>query len=250
VTIPLRAAAAVLLAVAVLTAPSAAPAEPFLDLFTGKSWTHDADVEISQPGRGNAFTVEDLGFDDESFVSPPYYGFRAGYFFESLPAVGVGVEFIHFKILGETRDTKRIVGTRAGAPIDARVPVNSVVQKFDVSHGVNYVMFDVIGRYRLLQDAERFPHGRVQLHAGAGIGPVISNTSARIDGVTADAGYELAGVGVQGFLGIRALFSRYVGLFAEYKFTRADLEVGLKGGHADVDERSHHIVGGISFFLP
>lgn len=245
-----RAAAVLVLLLSVIQGAARAAAEPFLDLYTGKSFTRDGDVRIRQPALGNDFTVESVSFDDESFRSPIWYGVRAGYFFEQTPWLGVAAEFVHFKILAETAETRRLTGTRGGVPVDTTARVDTVVQEFSITHGVNYLTLDLLVRYSLLSDPERFPRGRLQLYAGAGAGPVITHAENRIDGVENDERYEVGGVGVQGFVGIRALLFRHFGLFAEYKLTRSRLEVGVAGGDAQVRETTHHVVGGITIPLP
>lgn len=238
-----------IIAAATCLVPPAA-AEPFLDLYTGKSFTRRSDIRITQPAFGNNFTFENVSFDDESFKTSPYYGLRAGYFFESVPAVGLALEFFHFKLLGETAETRHLIGTRSGAPVDAAVRVDSIVQQFNISHGLNYLTLDLLLRHRLLSDGERFRQGRVQLYGGVGVGPVIAHAENRIDGAPNEQRYEVAGAGVQVFLGARGLLFKYFGLFAEYKFTHSSLEVSVASGEGHVEENTHHLVGGITIPLP
>lgn len=231
--------------------PRPARAEPFLDAYTGVNFTRDADLRVKQGSSGNDFTVHDLSFSPRLSDGAPYWGVRAGYFFGEEPAwFGLAIEFFHFKIVGETGDTREISGTRTGQPFDARVPVNTAVQRFESSNGVNYLTLDLLVRRGFLVDDEDYPHGRLQLYAGVGAGPVITYARSTIDGVSRAAGYELAGAGVQGFAGIRLLLFKNVGIFAEGKYTHADLTVGVKGGHADLTEQSFHVVGGLSLVLP
>lgn len=227
-----------------------AQAEPFVDLYTGKSYTRDADVRIRQEGLGNDFRVHDVRFDDESFSDPQYYGGRVGYFFDRAPWLGVAIDFVHFKIIADTDETKRFTGTLAGAPLDARLPMSTIVQRFDITHGVNYLTINGLVRYSLLTDAERFPHGRIQLFAGAGLGPVITHAENSIQDVHNRRSYEVAGLGVQGFAGVRMMLFKYVGAFAQYRFTRSDLDVRVASGRGKVEEISHHLVGGLTFSLP
>jgi hypothetical protein len=237
------------LALVAIAGPAAA--EPFLDGFTGRNFTRDADVHVKQPAAGNDFTVHDLSFSPGLSEGAPYYGIRAGYFFPGLPWLGVAVEFFHFKIVGETGDTRRISGTRGGAPIDARVPVDTVMQRFENSNGETYITVDVLARYGFLEDRQDFPHGRLQLYAGLGVGPVVTYTYSTIDGVARASGYELGGGGIQVFTGARFLLFKYGGLFIEGKTTYSRLTVGVaRGGHADVTEQSAHLVGGITLTMP
>lgn len=241
---------AVLVVCLVISSVSPAGAEGFLDLYVGKSFTQPADVRVRQPSFQSDFTVEDVSFDDKSFDSPLYYGARAGYFFESLPWLGLAAEFFHFKMYGDTRDSRRVDGVVAGAPVRGEVPVRTHVQRFDISHGVNYMMVDALFRYTLLDDPQQSPPGRIQLYAGLGVGPVLTHAENRVAHVKGNAGYEIAGVGAQAFAGVRALVWRVIGVFAEYKVTHSSLNVGVASGRGRVDETSHHLIGGLTFHLP
>lgn len=232
--------------------PDRAGAEAVLDAFTGVNFTRDADVRIEQPAAGNDFTVHGLSFEPHPGEKAPYYGVRAGYFFGEAPAwFGLALEFFHFKTIGEVGDVRRISGTRGGVAVDGRLPVNTVVQQFELSNGLSYVTLDALARYGFLTDATDFPHGRLQLYAGVGAGPAIAYTYSTIDGVKRAGGYEVAGAGVQGFVGVRFLVWKHVGLFVEGKYTHSWLTVGVaKGGQAEVTEESAHAVVGLTVALP
>ena len=227
-----------------------AAAEPFVDAYFGKSSLQSSDVRIEQSDLGNSFRFRDVKFDDDSFESPPVYGLRAGYFFEQLPWLGVALDFVHFKIIGDTSEVKPLVGTRNGVAVDTTARVDSIVQQFQVTHGVNYLTVNVLARYGFLEDPVEFPRGRVQLYGGAGVGPVIAHTENRVDGLKNREGYEVAGTGLQVFVGVRALLFKYLGVFVEYRFTRSELTVDLARGKGRVDENTHHIFGGITVPLP
>ena len=239
-----------LIAMILLAAASPAAAEPFLDLYTGKSSTLNSDIRIHQSSQGNDFTVQDASYSDDSFTTPPYYGIRAGYFFEQYPWLGLAIDFFHFKMIANTNETKRFTGTVGGASIDGQQPMHSIVESFEISHGVNYVTATALARYSLLEDPERFPKGRIQLYSGVGLGPIITHAENRVQNILYDDPYRVAGLGVQAFAGVRTLLFKHVGLFAEYRFTHSSLEVSVFSGRANVDENTHHIVGGITFTIP
>jgi len=58
--------------------------------------------------------------------------------------------------------------------------------------------------------------------------------------------HELAGLGVQGFVGARFLILKNLGVFTEYKFSHSALEVAVPSGQGRVQENTHHLVGGIT----
>jgi hypothetical protein len=246
-----------LAALAVAAALGAVPlrgagAEPFLDGYSGTNFTRDADLTIEQPAVGNDFTIRDLSFDPVHGDGAPYYGVRAGYFFGEAPSwFGLALEFFHFKMSAETDGTRDVSGTIGGTSIAARLPVAGVVQHFSLTNGLSYVTLDALVRHGFLVDDEDFPHGRLQLYAGVGVGPVIGYPRSRIQGVDSEPGYQLAGVGGQGFAGVRFLLFRNVGLFAEGKVTYSRLTVDVaRGGTAELTEQSLHLVGGITLMFP
>jgi len=230
--------------------PRPSAAEWFVDAYLGKSFTHDSDLKINQPANNSRFTVRNFSYDDESFASPPYYGARGGYFFHSLPWLGVSIDFIHFKTMGETGDNKRFVGTRNGAPINVVQPVNTVIQKFDISHGLNYLTLNAILRHGFLAEMERFPQGRLQAYIGAGPALVIAHPENQIEGVENSQKYEIAGAGVHTFAGMKWLLFRNFGIFGEYKLTYSRPNVDLRVGDAKLNAITHHTVFGITVPFP
>lgn len=241
-----RAATRLAIALLTLAIPTHVWAEPFLDAYLGKSFTQDSDIHIRQPRSVSDYTFENVTFNDDSFSSPPYYGLRAGYFFESHSWLGLAVEFFHFKIDAEVSDVRPLRGTHTGSSVAGAVQVKSLVQQFEVSHGVNYLTLDALFRYPLMTSPEQFPHGRLQLYTGVGLGPVIAYPETRIDNVRSGSGYEVAGLGVQGFVGVRFLIYKYLGVFGEYKFTHSALSVSVPSGTGHVQENTHHLVGGLT----
>lgn len=241
---------ALALAAGLLLAAAPAGAEPFLDLYGGRSDTRPADLRIRQPAHGRDVRVAEVPFDDESFESPVYYGVRAGVFPARAPWLGVAVEFVHFKLFADPGAVRPVSGQAAGAPLSGSAPVGSVVQAFGISHGVNYLTVDLLFRRPVLRPAGRGAAGRVELHAGLGAGPVVAHPENTVFGERNDERYELAGAGVQLLAGARLRLARRAGLLVEYKFTAADLEVGVAGGEARLRERTHHLVAGAALRFP
>ncbi len=128
--------------------------------------------------------------------------------------------------------------------------MNTVVQSFSLSHGLNYVLFNGYLRQGFYKDPDRFPAGRLQLYGGAGVGPVIVHPENSVEHLGNDGDYELGGPGGQVCLGVRLLLLKHFGLFTEYKFTFSGLDVGVARGDAELHERSHHLIGGLTVSLP
>ena len=212
--------------------------ERFVDLCLGHSFPCDSDLRIRQPSLGNDYTLEGIGFDDDSFDDPLWYSARAGIGLKRPSWLAVSAELIHAKIYARTKETKRLVGSRGGESVDGSVRVDSLVQRFDATHGLNHLMLDLLARRRLLR--------QLDLRVGAGVGLAIVHPENRIDGRGNRPRYEIAGVGVQGFIGVRAMVYHPLGLLAEYKFTRSDIAVDLASGEALFSERTQHLALGLT----
>lgn len=225
-------------------------AEPLIDLYFGQQFTDSSAIRFKQFSLRNDFTFHDVPLDSQSFVSPFYWGVRGTYYFERVPWLGVGVEYIHMKVFADTSDVRQLTGIRAGVPVDTGVPMNTVVQGFSISHGLNYVLFNGYLRHGFYKDPVRFPAGRVQPYGGIGAGPVIVHPENSVDHLDNGGGYDVGGAGGQVCLGVRFLLLQYFGVFAEYKFTFSSLEVDVAHGSAELDERSHHLIGGLTVSLP
>ncbi|HSQ06031.1 MAG TPA: hypothetical protein VLN59_18485, partial [Burkholderiales bacterium] len=133
---------------------------------------------------------------------------------------------------------------------DTSLTMNTVVQGFSVSHGLNYVLFNAYVRHGFYKDPDRFPAGRVQPYGGIGVGPVIVHPENSVEHLDNSGGYDIGGAGGQVCLGARLLLLRYLGVFAEYKFTFSSPDVDVAQGSAHFDERSHHLIGGLTVPLP
>jgi hypothetical protein len=242
-------AAAILLAAAAWRGESAW-GEPIVDLYAGKSSTLNSSIHILQPPLGNDYIFEDVSFDDESFQSPIWYGVRAGYFLEDHPWLGGAIEFFHFKVVAKTNEMKRLKGIRRGEAVDTVVKMKSIVQQFQITHGVNYLTADVVVRHSLSTDVERFRRGQLQLYGGLGGGAVISHPENRIDNVKNEIffrdEYEATGVGFHAFIGARVLMFRHFGLIAEYKFSGSRIKAKVAFGDGIMDENTHHLIGGVT----
>src|SRR5262245_47344904 len=122
-----------------LSAPSGASGEGFVDLRVGGSFTVDNDVELSVPG----FSV-DIPTQYEDSVTG---GIRGGYWFDSLPWLGLGADVSYFAPDDDT----------PGGPEYDVIPVSPLL----------------MGRIPIAT-SEEYPHGRVQPYLAVGPGVFIS----------------------------------------------------------------------------
>ena len=216
-----------------------ARAEWFGDLYGGMAYTPRSDITMV---IGSPTGPADHIFHDVKWDKSPVFGARAGYWFESLPWYGVGLDVFRFNadVPMQTVDTT-ISGVRAPATLQA-IDFQSTVFAFDV----------VRLRHLLLASAE-YPQGRLQIDATAGPALFRTTVTNKANGelttqpaTDTASGYKL-GAGVSWRL------TQRTALFAEYRFTHVHTEPVLKGTitGANVpmpfDLDTHHLVAGASF---
>jgi lipid A oxidase len=212
--------------------------------YVGGARTQNSDLFLER-GAGTQVTFQGVSWRGRSFDGPLYYGFRTGYFFH--PNIGIQSEFIHMKIYAETEREVQVSGTVSGTPVSGRMPMNTIVQRFNISHGLNVVLFSVVGRHHLLkEDDERL--GRVMLTGRFGFGPTIPHPEITIQNSDFES-YAYGGTAIQLAGGAEYRLWRKLYFLTEYKFTRTrqDIDIGQNSGRTLV--RSHHGVFGLSLHL-
>ena len=241
--------AGVALAAALMSAGLPASAEVLLEAFMGKAFNRPSDFAIRQPARDTDLTFSGVSYEDKSFQPSPYYGYRVVDYFDSAPWLGLSLEFLHLKAFAENGGTYRARGKRAGAPVDGDILMSEVVQAFAVTHGLNFLTLNVQARRRMLRSGA-YPRGSFSPYAGFGAGAVIPFAESVVEGQDHDTGYFVSRrPSLQAFVGGRLQVQRRWLLFAEYKFTRADLRVGIDSGSAEALFEAHNLLFGVGFVL-
>jgi opacity protein-like surface antigen len=217
-------------------------AEWRLGLFLGKASTCDSDLKIEQPSSQNHLLFHDIDYTDKSFRTPLYYGLRAGYFPPNYPNFGGEIEFIHAKIYSDSEQTVRVSGVRNGESIDSTIRLGEIVQGFSMTHGLNFLFFNLVGRLSLLRNENL---ERVALCARLGMGPLIPHTESVIDGDRKEQ-YELQGPAYQLAAGTEMNIWKNVNLLFEYKYTYAKVkDARIAHGQAVTKLGTNHLVFGV-----
>lgn len=206
--------AAVLASVALGARP--ASAEWFADLYAGTSFTQKSDLKLNDQGIGPG-TYENVEFD-RSLA----WGGRAGRYFDSVPFLGVGLDFFRFyPYLGPQSVQLRGCFYPGGCG-SGRGGTGS----FDVE--TTAVSVDLMLRVPLLKTDDA-PQGRVQPYLVAGppvfmttITPRHTRNFRNHDSDTDFSfGYKLGG-------GVAVQIFKNLSLFGEYRFTHVSPEVELR----------------------
>jgi hypothetical protein len=219
--------------------------ELFLKVSTGVGLSRDSDLKIRQ-GAGTRLTFSDVPWEDNSLSGPSarYVSVRIGYFLKSKPWLGVAGEFLHFKIFGEVDRVARVRGTNEGVPIDALLPISDIVQRYEVTNGVNFLPVSFIARYRGRR-GEKFPDGRVRPYGGVGVGPTLLYTRSTVNGSIRSGPYEWGNPGFMAIAGLELMASRHWDVFTEYKFTYTEVNGQVSGGSSSSEIYSNHFTLGV-----
>ncbi len=210
--------------------------------YGGRSWTQPSEITLHLPGQNTLLRFEGVRYSDRSFEMPIYYGVRVNYFLPENPSVVLGVEVLHNKVYAQTDRNVRAIGIENGVPVDRNQRLSDTIQKFDISHGVNYLTFNAM--YRPVE----WQKGRLVPYAGVGLGVLLLHPENRV-GNQAREQWEWDGFGWQVFLGGEYELTDTWSLFLEYKYTNSSVTVKVVDGWADTRLRTHHIAFGSAYRL-
>lgn len=223
-------------------------AETELSASVGYTWTRPANVTVSQPSTDSDATFGDVHWESRALQAPIYYGLRATHWLTAHPQLGLGAEFVHYKVYAEVDRSVPVRGRWNGSPVDTTAPMRDRVQNFSISHGVNYVAANLLYRWRVDGEARRV----AALVPYVGGGPVlyILHPENTVNGQTQDGPYQTSGVGVHAFAGLNYPLAAHIGMFTEVKLdagrARADV---AGGGRAEANLRTLQIALGFAYAL-
>ncbi len=213
-----------------------ARAEWAIDLYGGAAWTDSTNLDVSgrdDTGASIQSTIFDIKTDTGYTV-----GARVGYWFESLPVLGLSLDTFYFSIPLPAQTlsaTATFSGEFLGRPITFTATGEAQVPAVDLPAAAFSPQVSL--RWPLLVSQE-FPKGRLQPYIGAGPAWAFTVDSDRLDvelGAEARAGAALHVVS-------------YLALFAEYRYvTFPGFEVVARGLAYTVDINSNQAVLGLSF---
>ena len=225
---------------AVGLAPRTAHAQWYVGGYLGAAATQSAPVFIDVPASGVALEFRDVEFEGRAFESPQYYGWRIGSLLGAR-RFGLEVEFIHLKDYAKTDAAYDTTGSSGTAPLTSGQPMRTIVERYAMSHGLNFLVTNVVFR----QEAS---DRRVAIIVRGGAGSTIPHTETTVLGAAVDK-YEGAGLGVHAAAGLDVQLRGRLSLIGEYKWTYARPEITVAGGTGRTTAATHHIAFGLAFGL-
>jgi len=216
-----------------------ASAEWFADLFAGLSFTRDHDLKLNDQGIGQG-TYESVEFD-RSLA----WGGRAGRYFDSLPFLGLGLDFFRYypDIGGQSVQLRGCFfpggcGSGRGGTGSLDVETTSV-------------SVDLMLRLPLWKSTEA-PQGRVQPYVAVGpplfITTITPRNTRNFRNHDDDTDYSF---GNKAAAGVAVQVWSNLALFGEYRFTHVSPEVELRDANLNrttlrTDLDTHSALLGIS----
>jgi hypothetical protein len=225
-----------------LIAPSRAAAQWYLGASIGANRNLDAAVSVRQPSTNLALDFHDVHFEAQSNYPRRYYTARLGRMGRS--GLGFEAELIHYKAVGVTSRTYDVTVVDGIAP-PAASPMNAVVQEYQMTHGVNLVLFNVVAVRGLGGSGS----GRAALEFRAGAGFSLPHAESTVNGRAVHQ-YEYGGRGAGVGAGLRVRLLPRISALAEYKFTYTRPTIDIAdGGTGWTTLWSHHATVGLSVGL-
>jgi opacity protein-like surface antigen len=224
-------------ALAFMVVATPAFAEWYADIYGGAAYTPQSDITLVV---GSPSGPADHVLHDVKWTNSAEFGARAGYWSDTAPWYGVGLDIFHFSANVPTQ-TVNLTISGATAP--------AALQAIDFS--ASAIALDLVRlRYRALASGE-YPNGRLQPFASAGPALFQVRVTNKANGelttqpaTDTTVGYKL-GAGASWQLWQRAA------VFGEYRYTHFHAEPALQGTITGArvptkfDLDIHHLVAGV-----
>ena len=208
--------------------------------YIGSAHTQNSFLDVEQPALGTNIRFHDVAYQGESFQPPLYYGIRGGYWFRRY--WGAEVELTHLKIFARVDQPATVTGVLNGTPINSLSPINTIVQRFSISHGDNLLLANAVFHHQLWSSrGSDVPRAYIALRFG--VGATIPHAESTIENAV-DEHYQAGSPAIQLAGSLEVRLWRRVYWMGEYKFTRTRQQVDVSSGTAATLLQSHHVVTG------
>ena len=218
-----------------IAAPMPALAQWYAAGTIGANHSQSSTIVINRPSADTRVKLSGVEWNSESWVSPQYYGYRFGRLMRN-QRWGLEFEFVHPKMFGITARTVHISGTINGAAVDTRAPMDTIVPRYAMSHGMNVATGNLVRRWPFGSN-----RGALAMRIGAGL--AIPHNETTMDGLSEDH-YELGGFAAQGAAGGEVHLARWFWAMGEYKLSWARPRIAVAGGTGQTTALIHQVAFG------
>lgn len=229
-------------------APARADAQWFASVAFGGNHTTPATVSIRPTSPDTSLDFHDVTFQAKALKSPQYYNWHIGRFLGSSGRIGIELEFIHLKVIADVSRSVRVTGRENGIVIDEVARMDTRVQEYQMTHGLNFVMANLV--YRMPLGAKTASgSSRFVLLARVGAGETIPHAETSVYGKQKEL-YEWAGPGVGASIGMSYRIHGRFSAVADYKLTHAKPKIPLADGKGQTTAVTHQVAFGLAIGLP
>jgi len=214
-----------ILVLALCSVATTASADWLFGGYMGAAGTASNTLTVS-PAVGPAFELHDVSYKGEAFRSPWYYGIRVGWLPAATRGLGYEAEWTHAKAI---------------AQID---PASSDLNAFQQSHGLNFLLGNVV--YRFTPECG----GRCVFGIRGGAGISTPHVESTFRGAHQEQ-YQYGGFAWQAGAGIEYQVWQFVYAVGDARVTRVS-EKHLRGAGAEISGSffTRHVDFGVSFRFP
>jgi hypothetical protein len=212
--------------------------------YRGNTATHSNTVKIARPANsaGSNLRIDSVDYDGQGWDHPVYYGYRASRYFKNAPHLGVELEFTHAKAIADITQMVSIDGATA--------PLSTIMQRLELSHGLNFALANVAFRRPLTLTG---PGHRLLLIGRAGGGVTIPHVETVFEGVRKN-GYQYGGPAWQVGGGVEYRIVAGLLAVADVRLTTAYERVligpdGSNGPHLSGPFMTGHVNVGLAYSL-
>jgi len=211
--------------VAVLLCPAPAAAQWYAGTYVGANHNSPSDIATNEPSSHASLVFHDETFESQPFHWPLFWGARIGRLFHG-KRFGIEVEELHLKVITRTDLPVHVTGTINGAAFETTVPMNLFVQRYNMTHGLNFLVANFVVR---IPTAFRMSGRPATIVLRAGGGQTFSGTDTQVAAGLVE-GYQRSGPGAQAAAGIDVPIGRGWSGIVDYKFTYARPTISLADG--------------------
>jgi hypothetical protein len=221
--------------------PTEARAQMYFSVSAGGNHTQPADVTVNVPSAGLGVTYQGVQFSARSLDSPQYYMWRVGRLFGPPQRFGIEFEFTHLKVIGDTSKSYAATGQIDGMPLPSgtSLPMNAEVQEYQMTHGLNFLIVNAVGRFPIRSGR------RLSLVTRAGLGTTLPHAETDVLQQFSQH-YEFAGLGVEGSAGLAVKLGHLVSLVADYKVSEAQPRITVVSGTGHMTALTQQVAIGLA----
>ena len=219
-------------------------AEWTLTAYLGGAHTAQSSLRLQAAQLQTDLLLQPISYQTKPFQSPLYYGYRVGYFFSR--NFGLESEFTHLKVYAETDGIAYIAGTLHGVSMNETASINTVVQRFNITHGVNLLTANLVARKAFRQAGSS---ARFLLSGRVGGGATIPHPENEVLGISNNEHYEVGAPAWQVGAGLEVRLWHRLYADSELKYTRTHEKVDIAQGTAESPLKSTHAVVGLVWHL-